>query len=87
MKFTMTARGVPALIFNGFRYLVHRKNASGKIYWMLFMWRISDNRRWCTIERKCCAHTPSELSATSDLVIILKIKKFGYVGEVTQNCR
>ena len=35
LEFTMTARsrGPPALIFNGFKYLVNQKNASGKIYW------------------------------------------------------
>ena len=32
MEFTMTTRGAPALVLNGFKYVVNRKNASGKIW-------------------------------------------------------
>ena len=30
MEFTTTTRGAPALILNGFKYVVNRKNTSGK---------------------------------------------------------
>ena len=50
MEFTMTARsqGAPALIFNGFKYLVNQKNASGKIYWR------------CAVNRKCGGSVTTE---------------------------
>ena len=65
MEFTTTARGVPALILNGFKYLV-----SGKIYWRCAVNRkcegsVTTEDGVYTTERKCCAHTPSQPSAGS----------------------
>ena len=82
MEFTPTARGAPALIL---KYLVNQKNASGKI-----SLRCAVNRSCggsvttedgVVTERKS-AHITSQLSTNSDLVTILKIKRFGYVGKV-----
>ena len=58
----MTTRGAPALVLNGFKYIVNRKNASGKIYWRCeqTMWRISDNRRWCAVNRQCGGSVTTE---------------------------
>jgi len=41
MEFTTTTRGALALVLNGFKYVLNRKNASGKIYWR------------CAVNRQC----------------------------------
>ena len=48
MEFTMTTRGAPALVLNGFKYVVNRKNASGKIYWR------------CAVNRQCGGSVTTE---------------------------
>ena len=48
MEFTTTTRGAPALVLNGFKYVVNRKNASRKIYWK------------CAVNRQCGGSVTAE---------------------------
>ncbi len=74
MEFTTRARGAPAVIYNGFKYLVNQRNASGRIYWR------------CAVNRKCGGsvttedgvllrenavhtHPPSQVQAQVDKVV------------------
>ena len=61
MEFTMTARGAPALVLNGFKYLVNQKNASANV---LLMWQQKMVYYW---EKMLYTHTP--LAAQADRVV------------------
>ena len=85
MEFTMTARsrGAPALIFNGFKYLV-----SGKIYWICAVNRKcggSVATEDCVPLRENAVHTQPNassgtLSGQKDLV--MHTERFRHVGKV-----
>ena len=61
MEFTTTARGAPALVLNGFKYLVNQKNASGNV---VLMWQQKMVYYW---EKMLYTHTP--LAAQADRVV------------------
>ena len=48
MEFTTTTKGAPALYYNGSKYLVNQRNASGRIYWR------------CGFNRKCDGSVTTE---------------------------
>ena len=61
MEFTTTARGAPALVLNGFKYLVNQKNASGNV---LLMWQQKMVYYW---EKMLYTHIP--LATQADRVV------------------
>ena len=61
MEFTTTARGAPALVLNGFKYLVNQKNASGNV---VLMWQQKMVYYW---EKMLYTHTP--LATQADRVV------------------
>ena len=61
MEFTTTARGAPALVLNGFKYLVNQKNASGNV---VLMWQQKMVYYW---EKMLYTHIP--LATQADRVV------------------
>ena len=77
MEFTTTTIDA-ALVLNGFKYVVNRKNASGKIYWR------------CAVNRQCGTtsnYSHPVLSIKVSLEPPKPPKSYPYVGEMIHICR
>ena len=66
MEFTTTAGGAPALILNGFKYLVNRKNVSGIIYWRCAVNVTTEDG---VLLRENAVHTHTPLATQADRVV------------------